>query len=80
MIGWEGVTSIAALMGVVLNFVRIGKWQGTIEAKVHILEREAETALTKFDVIGKRLEETSRLLAELNTKLEIILRDKYDKA
>ena len=74
---WEGVCAVAALFGVAMNFIRFGKWQGAIEAKVNVLERESAAAITKFDVVGKRLEENSRLLAELNAKLGLLLEEHY---
>ena len=79
MIEWEGICSLAACAGVITNFIRFGKWQGSIETKVSILEKESQTAITKFDVIGSRLEDTSKLLAELNAKLEILLKEHYEK-
>lgn len=79
MIEWEGICSLAACSGVVINFIRFGKWQGSMEAKVAILEKESQSALSKFDVIGSKLENTSKLLAELNTKLEILLKEHYEK-
>lgn len=80
MMSWEGMCAIAAIAGVAMNFIRFGKWQGAIEAKVDVLERESAAAINRFDVVGKRLEENSKLLAELNAKLGILLDEHYQRS
>lgn len=57
----------------------VRQWQGAIEAKVDVLERESAAAINRFDVVGKRLEENSKLLAELNAKLGILLDEHYQR-
>ena len=79
MMSGEGMCAIAAIAGVAMNFIRFGKWQGAIEAKVDVLERESAAAINRFDVVGKRLEENSKLLAELNAKLGILLDEHYQR-
>lgn len=70
--GWEGIGAIAALCGVVFNFVRFGNWQGKIEAKVETLERDSSNALTKFDVINKTMKENNALLVEMQVKINLL--------
>lgn len=79
MMSWEGMCAIAAIAGVITNFIRFGKWQGSMETRVTVLERESIKAFTKFDVVSKRIEETGKLLAEVNAKLEVLLEEHYQR-
>ncbi len=79
MMSWEGMCAIAAIAGVAMNFIRFGKWQGNIETRVTVLERESAKVFTKFDVVSKRIEESGKLLAEVNAKLGILLDEHYQR-
>ena len=73
---WEAVGIILSLCGVLFNFIRFGKWQGIIETKVTVLERDSSITLTKFDVLNKALRENNEILTELKVKIELMLEKK----
>ena len=76
---WGLVSGLAALCGVVVNFLRFGKWQGIIETKVTRLEWDSSNALAKFDAIEQALKDNNEILTELKVKLEVMLERKARK-
>lgn len=76
---WGLISGLAALCGVIVNFLRFGKWQGIIETKVTRLEWDSSKALAKFDAIEQALRENNEILTELKVKLEIMMAGKEKK-
>ena len=56
---WSLVTGLAAMCGVIVNFIRIGRWQGNIESRVSGLEKT-------YDNHDLRMENLTRLLSKQN--------------
>ena len=54
---WGLVAGLAALCGVVVNFIRIGRWQGSIETRVDKVEKN-------FDKQDIRLENLTTSINE----------------
>lgn len=70
------VTGLAALCGVLCNFIRLGEWKARQETKVENLEKRIEAFdHTLSDLLSKNDYQT-QLLTELKVKLDMIFNDK----
>lgn len=79
---WGLATGLAAICGVVMNFIRIGRWQGNIETRVEKIEQTFEKQDTRLEGLANSISEQNRLLTEIKIKLDMLFdkkgRKKYD--
>lgn len=73
------IAAIAALIGVVANFIRFGHWQGSMESRVNNLEQTSSNTLSKFDDICKTLNHNTIILTEMKTRLDVLFDEKKGK-
>ena len=73
---WGLIAGAAALIGVLMNFIRMGEWKARQETKVENLEKRVETFdRTVGDLLSKNDYQT-QLLTELKVKLDMIFTEK----
>lgn len=76
---WGLVAGIAALCGVVVNFIRIGQWQGRIETRVDKLEAASEKQDKKLEVLANLINKQNELLTEIKVKIDLVFAGKGRK-
>lgn len=76
---WGLVAGIAALCGVVINFIRIGQWQGRIETRVDKLEAASEKQDKKLEVLANLINKQNELLTEIKVKIDLVFAGKGRK-
>ncbi len=69
---WGLITGLAAICGVIVNFVRIGHWQGNIETRVDALENNYNHHDIRLDELVNLINRQNELLTEVKVKLEML--------
>lgn len=70
---WSLIVSFTAVAGVIINFIRFGHWQGSIESRVDALEHSSGHHDAKLDELVGLINKQNELLTELKVRLEIVL-------
>lgn len=73
---WGLVAGLAALCGVVVNFIRFGRWQGNIETRVAGLEKISDGHDTRMENLAKLMSKQNDLLTEIKVKLDMLFNEK----
>ncbi len=79
MVDWGVISGLAALCGVVINFVRIGRWQGNIETRVHSLEKSFDNHDIRMENLTRLIAKQNDLLTEVKVKLDLIFSNKNER-
>lgn len=77
---WGLISGLAALAGVIINFVRIGRWQGNIETRVSILEKNVYRHDSRMEELAMLMSKQNDLLTEVKIKLEMLFEDKKKRS
>ncbi len=72
---WGLITGLTAMFGVVVNFIRIGRWQGNIETRVEALEKDSNHHGTRLEEIVDLIHKQKDLLTEVKVKLDIMIEE-----
>lgn len=72
---WGVVTGMAALCGVVINFVRIGRWQGSIETRVDKIEQNFDKQDIRLENLTTSINEQNKILTKIEVKLDLIFKE-----
>lgn len=70
---WGLVSGIAAIIGVIINFIRFGRWQGAIETKVEELDKNFIVYQNKMDGLSVIMNRQNELLTEVKVKIDLII-------
>lgn len=73
---WGLVAGLAALFGVVVNFIRFGRWQGNIETRVAGLEKISDGHDARMENLTKLMSKQNDLLTEIKVKLDMLFSEK----
>ena len=73
---WGLVTGLAAMCGVIVNFIRIGRWQGNIETRVSTLEKIYDSHDLRMENLTRLLSKQNDLLTEVKVKLDMLFSEK----
>lgn len=73
---WSLVTGLAAMCGVIVNFIRIGRWQGNIESRVSGLEKTYDNHDLRMENLTRLLSKQNDLLTEVKVKLDMLFSEK----
>ncbi len=73
---WGLVTGLAAICGVIVNFIRIGRWQGNIETRVSTLEKIYDSHDLRMENLTRLLSKQNDLLTEVKVKLDMLFSEK----
>lgn len=73
---WGLVTGLAAMCGVIVNFIRIGRWQGNIESRVSTLEKIYDSHDLRMENLTRLLSKQNDLLTEVKVKLDMLFSEK----
>ena len=76
---WGLITGLAAICGVIVNFVRIGHWQGNIETRVANLEKHSDHHDVRLEEIADLIYKQNDLLTEVKIKIEMLFDGKGKK-
>ncbi len=72
---WGLVTGMAALCGVVVNFIRIGRWQGSIETRVDKIEQNFDKQDIRLENLTTSINEQNKILTKIEVKLDLIFKE-----
>ncbi len=72
---WGLITGLTAMCGVVVNFIRIGRWQGNIETRVEALEKDSSHHGTRLEEIADLIYKQNELLTEVKVRLDIMIEE-----
>ena len=72
---WGLITGLAAMGGVITNFIRFGRWQGNIETRVSTLEKIYDNHDLRMENLTRLLSKQNDLLTEVKVKLDMIFRE-----
>ena len=72
---WGLVTGVAALCGVVVNFIRIGRWQGSIETRVDKIEQNFDKQDIRLENLTTSINEQNKILTKIEVKLDLIFKE-----
>ena len=72
---WGLVAGLAALCGVVVNFIRIGRWQGNIETRVDKVEQNFDKQDIRLENLTTSINEQNKILTKIEVKLDLIFRE-----
>ena len=75
---WGLITGLAAICGVIINFIRIGHWQGNIETRVDTLEKNSDHHSIRMEELVDLIHKQNDLLTEVKVKLEMLF-DKKER-
>ncbi len=73
---WGLLSSLAALLGVLLNFIRIGEWKARQETRLDGLEKRQDSYDGRVEGLILLINKQNELLTELKVKLDLMLTDK----
>ena len=73
---WGLVTGLAAMCGVIVNFIRIGRWQGNIESRVAGVEKTYDNHDLRMENLTRLLSKQNDLLTEVKVKLDMLFNEK----
>ena len=73
---WGLITGLAAMCGVIVNFIRIGRWQGNIETRVSTLEKIYDSHDLRMENLTRLLSKQNDLLTQVKVKLDMLFDDK----
>lgn len=76
---WGLVTGVAALCGVVVNFIRIGRWQGSIETRVDKIEQNFDKQDIRLENLTTSINEQNKILTKIEVKLDLIFKENKAK-
>lgn len=76
---WGLVTGMAALCGVVVNFIRIGRWQGSIETRVDKIEQNFDKQDIRLENLTTSINEQNKILTKIEVKLDLIFKENKAK-
>ncbi len=79
MMDWGLITGLAAICGVITNFIRFGRWQGNIETRVSTLEKIYDNHDLRMENLTRLLSKQNDLLTEVKVKLDMLFNDKKVK-
>lgn len=72
---WGLVTGMAALCGVIVNFIRIGRWQGSIETRVDKIEQNFDKQDIRLENLTTSINEQNKILTKIEVKLDLIFKE-----
>ena len=72
---WGLVAGLTALCGVVVNFIRIGRWQGSIETRVDKVEKNFDKQDIRLENLTTSINEQNKILTKIEVKLDLIFRE-----
>ena len=76
---WGVITGLAAIGGVITNFIRFGRWQGKIETQVSTLEKIYDSHDIRMENLTNLLSKQHDLLTEVKVKLDMLFDKKGKK-
>ena len=76
---WGVVTGMAALCGVVINFIRIGRWQGSIETRVDKIEQNFDKQDIRLENLTTSINEQNKILTKIEVKLDLIFKENKER-
>ncbi|MBQ8630404.1 MAG: hypothetical protein IJ479_01640 [Alphaproteobacteria bacterium] len=76
---WGLVTGMAALCGVIVNFIRIGRWQGSIETRVDKIEQNFDKQDIRLENLTTSINEQNKILTKIEVKLDLIFKENKAK-
>ncbi len=76
---WGLVTGMAALCGVIINFIRIGRWQGSIETRVDKIEQNFDKQDIRLENLTTSINEQNKILTKIEVKLDLIFKENKAK-
>ncbi len=76
---WGLISGLAAMCGVVVNFIRIGRWQGNIETRVFALEKSLDNHDMRMESLTHLISRQNDLLTEMKVKLDLIYNEKKER-
>ena len=76
---WGLVTGMAALCGVIVNFIRIGRWQGSIETRVDKMEQNFDKQDIRLENLTTSINEQNKILTKIEVKLDLIFKENKAK-
>ncbi|MBP3345570.1 MAG: hypothetical protein J6L86_00875 [Alphaproteobacteria bacterium] len=76
---WGLVTGMAALCGVIINFIRIGRWQGSIETRVNKIEQNFDKQDIRLENLTTSINEQNKILTKIEVKLDLIFKENKAK-
>ena len=76
---WGLVTGMAALCGVIVNFIRIGRWQGSIETRVDKIEQNFDKQDIRLENLTTSINEQNKILTKIEVKLDLIFNESKAK-
>ena len=76
---WGLVTGMAALCGVIINFIRISRWQGSIETRVDKIEQNFDKQDIRLENLTTSINEQNKILTKIEVKLDLIFKENKAK-
>jgi uncharacterized coiled-coil protein SlyX len=76
---WGLVAGMAALCGVIVNFIRIGRWQGSIETRVDKMEQNFDKQDIRLENLTTSINEQNKILTKIEVKLDLIFNESKAK-
>ncbi len=73
---WGLASGLAAICGVVVNFIRIGRWQGNIETRVQQIEQTFDKQDARLEGLTNSINEQNKILTKIEVKLDLIFGEK----
>lgn len=76
---WGLASGLAAICGVVVNFIRIGRWQGNIETRVQQIELTFDKQDARLEGLMNSINEQNKILTKIEVKLDLIFNESKGK-
>lgn len=73
---WGIIAGVSALIGVLMNFIRVGEWKARQETKVDNLEKRLDGFEHSIGDLLRKNDVQTQLLTELKVKLDMIFSEK----
>lgn len=73
---WGIIAGVSALIGVLMNFIRVGEWKARQETKVDNLEKRLDSFERSIGDLLRKNDVQMQLLTELKVKLDLIFNEK----
>lgn len=73
---WGILAGVSALIGVLMNFIRVGEWKARQETKVDNLEKRLDGFEHSIGDLLRKNDVQTQLLTELKVKLDMIFNEK----
>lgn len=73
---WGIIAGVSALIGVLMNFIRVGEWKARQETKVDNLEKRLDSFERSIGDLLRKNDVQMQLLTELKVKLDLMFNEK----